>query len=104
MEPLVYVGSLLLGIGCLGLSACWLVLELGNIVAKAHGEDYAKFDFMNGFLNWISPGDGDSRSFIIFLFVDLLFIVLTQYLVQCTTSGNNTIGYRFACFTFYAVT
>ena len=82
VEPLVYVGSLLLGLFCLVLSACWVILELGTIVASFDDEnEYAKFDFMNGFINWIKPSEGGSRPFFVFMIVDIMFIISTQYLV-----------------------
>lgn len=43
-------------------------------------------------------------SFTKFLLADLYFILTTMYLLNCTIKGNDTYGYRFACFTFYPVT
>ena len=59
-----------------------------------------KIDFLGAFETEIA-GQKD----IMFDYVlNGIYIVLSLYLLTCSTKGNDFFGYRYSCFTFYAVT
>lgn len=108
VEPLTYVGKLIAGIFCTLLSINWILLFLIHGMTIILGADYAKYDYLNTFINRIDgqivPGEQQTASFTKFLIIDAYFLITSIYLINCTVKGNDTYGYRFACFTFYPVT
>jgi len=109
VEPMAYVGKLVLGIFCAFLSLNWIILFIIHaVMIMTGGKTWNSFDYINTlFRNMKNDTDGstyEEASFTKFLVADLYFILTTIYLLNCTIKGNDTYGYRFACFTFYPVT
>jgi len=36
--------------------------------------------------------------------LNFIYITISLYMLSCATKGNDFYGYRYACFTFYAIT
>jgi hypothetical protein len=112
VEPLVYVGKLILGILAALLSLNWLLLYIihafASILGNEESNGWHKYDYINALAKSLgTTTDGktfETASFAKFLLIDAYFMVTTIYLLNCTIKGNDTYGQRFAAPTFFPVT
>ena len=102
VEPLVYVGKMTLFILC-SLMSLNVILMIMTWVATSFNETLGNsVNYINLLINSIEKDNQNAMGLEYIL--NLLYILISLYMLSCATKGNDFYGYRYACFTFYAVT
>ena len=98
MEPIKYVGLLILGVFCCFLTLFFISDALGSIVRSKpegmSGESTGFEELQNNLIALLMENGLDSL-------VMILYLLLAIYLLIVTIKGNSDLGFRFAIPTFY---
>jgi hypothetical protein len=102
VEPLVYVGKIMLFILCTLMSLNVILMILTWTVTLFNQSLGDSVNYINLLINSIETDNTNAMG--LEYIINFLFITISLYLLSCATKGNDFYGYRYACFTFYAVT
>ena len=107
VEPLKYVGILVLAFICTCLSGNYIFLIFESFLNLLTTEQQvgSSTNYIDSLMaDILSTEDGEEITFGQYMICASYFILSSIYLLICAIKGNDTYGYRFACFTFYPVT
>ena len=80
-----------------------VILMIMTWVATSFNETFGNsVNYINLLINSIETDNQNAMGLEYIL--NLLYILISLYMLSCATKGNDFYGYRYACFTFYAVT
>lgn len=97
VEPLYYYWCLFLSVLCWLFAANWYLVLLMPMISDAN------VNLLDYFSKWIEHLNSQLVGIIDLTFINaLIFFLLFIYLQAVSRKGNETLGYRFATFTFYS--
>lgn len=101
VEPMYYVWCLFLSILCIFFTVNWYLILVFSLVSDKNVNLLEKISF---WIAQINAKQEETIGAVDLGFINgLIFFCLVIYLQAVSRKGNETLGYRFACFTFFSM-